>query len=1274
MASHNPLKRNFEATGLQDSVEGTSETFMCAHPHTSFSNVQSQPGVCNVVDILGEISRETSPLSSTATSTTRENSAAPAVSTVTTTSSTSKRRKLTFAEKEVVRIEKQYKEQQKAKEKARKDEEKRAKEEERRIKEEETKEAKRKRDEEREEKRKLREAEIELKTEEKRKREAEKKAKDDDKAKKERSQLRLNSFFTKPTAHVGGYEGHDRSGPSSRRSSTVSLEGEKPNIRSRSASLLPDQDVASDYTRTFPPFFVHAHTDVAPPSRFTCNDRDTASYDYGIDTMVSQSTDFGGTASARLRSSLGDLFRAPNKRRRITPLIISVKDIVASFHGSAADPIDLTQTQKTSQRSPADLLKTVPVKYLRYVEDVRPPYIGTYSKIPVKCSPSRLLRRPFLRALPGTNYDYDSEAEWEEPEEGEDLDSEGEEEIGEEEIGDDMEEFLDDDDAEGYGAKRRNLMGDVQPVCTGVVWDGAVDRAKSNVIAYGDTTLDLRPFRMELLFNDAVWPLNPYSTSYWPMTQSGAIDNSTRSPTTMAPPRVPLSIINKSNNILPSSSPHLGTDTKIGDANCFPLKPSTIKPRNSVPSKPIPSDLLEDFKKAIDGSDLTKAGLIEVLKKKFPSITKGTVQDTIALVADRVGKKESDKRWRLLHIAAGLIGVGGAAISISTALFGFGDSVVKARKQIYQLATELAHFSIAPKALAAILHEHGSLFKPDLLADADVYRQDCDSVLQDIKTELGDLDAHSLSILDRAKWFFREEKVNLQKARLERAKASLTLMIGVLNLAACLQRDSSKTEDYQNDVRQQYENAKVFVVVADKAYQDVSGSDVDIELPVNGSELSMGQQQLKVREGRVSSTAIARLLPKSHVSDSSSALNLLKISEEAPDDTNDPAINNDGAQVVSIKQTEVQTPQVVRKLLLCWTNVEDVSALPAAPSELIIGAAATGPGKHTNATPAELEGTPITGTSEHTSEIPSATRSSTGSATAVPEKGATPSRERPPVSSSGVAPEVDTNESRNQTEALPKGWQRMRTESGRDYFVDHNTKTTSWNLPMVSNSNVFNPGTPGTCRRIECPVSKISLYQWTPPINATAGVAPKSMEIAYLEKPGYYNGEPEYKQFFRERKMLCFWLPQYSYFAIDYERTDQQVKEAQNPLTITTGVSNVISVALFNLLYLHKGYLVQHLMQASEPGTRTDTLYKHVCDAKRVFAQIMSKHYKLYMIKQPIGQQKHQRTEVLTNKWSEEIAKIADSTYDHCIQIVLNAIEDPQGGGPKYSLFKNRNK
>ena len=271
--------------------------------------------------------------------------------------------------------------------------------------------------------------------------------------------------------------------------------------QSRSSSVLPEGDALTEYARTFPPFFVHAHTTVAPSNRFTNTGEVLGNYEHGISGAVLQSIELGETERTKLRSATGDLLYASNKRRRIMPSVLSVKNLVASFHASATDPIDLTEAKKTESRSPAELLKTVPVKYLRYAEDVRPPYIGTYSKFPVGYPPSRLLRRPFLRALPSTNYDYDSEAEWEEPEEGEDLDSEGEEEIGEDDVGDDMEEFLDDEDAEGSGAKRRNLMGDVQPVHTGIVWESTTDRKKSNVIPFGDTSLDFKHFGMELLLS-----------------------------------------------------------------------------------------------------------------------------------------------------------------------------------------------------------------------------------------------------------------------------------------------------------------------------------------------------------------------------------------------------------------------------------------------------------------------------------------------------------------------------------------------------------------------------------------------------------------------------------------------------------------------------------------------------------------------------------------------------------------------------------------------------
>ena len=153
----------------------------------------------------------------------------------------------------------------------------------------------------------------------------------------------------------------------------------------------------------------------------------------------------------------------------------SVREIVASIHGTSQHPIDLTESRPQSMEISNDLLAKISVKYLKFAEDVRPPYIGTYTKPIDSRACAKLCRNPFLRTLP-TNYEYDSEAEWEEPGEGEDLDSEGEEEVGEDDEGDEMEGFLDDDDEQGDGSritdpKGRPILGDLEPCSTGLCWE-----------------------------------------------------------------------------------------------------------------------------------------------------------------------------------------------------------------------------------------------------------------------------------------------------------------------------------------------------------------------------------------------------------------------------------------------------------------------------------------------------------------------------------------------------------------------------------------------------------------------------------------------------------------------------------------------------------------------------------------------------------------------------------------------------------------------------------
>lgn len=57
------------------------------------------------------------------------------------------------------------------------------------------------------------------------------------------------------------------------------------------------------------------------------------------------------------------------------------------------------------------------------------------------------------------------------------------------------------------------------------------------------------------------------------------------------------------------------------------------------------------FCAAIQGSDLSKVGLIEVLKKKFPGRPAAAIKATLEAVAKREGVKEVDKRWRIVQQA-----------------------------------------------------------------------------------------------------------------------------------------------------------------------------------------------------------------------------------------------------------------------------------------------------------------------------------------------------------------------------------------------------------------------------------------------------------------------------------------------------------------------------------------------------------------------------------------------------------------------------------------------
>lgn len=260
----------------------------------------------------------------------------------------------------------------------------------------------------------------------------------------------------------------------------------------------------------------------------------------------------------------------PYKRRRGSRT--SVKDILLQIQniGESMNADGASETSTKLKNS----LRRIPMKSLKFAEDVRPPYQGTYSKPLADASVSKLSRNPFCRGLPEANYDYDSEAEWEDPGEGEDLDSEEEEEVSEE-GDDDMEGFLDDEDDHPADRKRRPIVGDLEPVSTGIRWQG------------DEIDPELRTYQMATISDSVTFPIDPFSPAYWQKPKTG--DQAGQ------------------------------TGRSRPDGNNAP-NPGTQTGERGAPAKPkrmLPAEQLAEFKEVVQGSDLSKTGVVEVLKKRY---------------------------------------------------------------------------------------------------------------------------------------------------------------------------------------------------------------------------------------------------------------------------------------------------------------------------------------------------------------------------------------------------------------------------------------------------------------------------------------------------------------------------------------------------------------------------------------------------------------------------------------------------------------------------------
>lgn len=300
--------------------------------------------------------------------------------------------------------------------------------------------------------RKEKEAEKEALRKKKQEEEDRKKAEEE---KKRRQQPTLSMMFAKkPKADAS---------PSTPVKQSIAKPAEpSPAVQSSSPAAKQSKPEKPLYERLFQPFFVKSGMTLAQPSFAQMSSETVTAKSKILDEYI-----YGQRSEENVKPfnavSTFHLSGLSSNRGIIHP---SVKKIMAELLGDPIESADRTESQQARFSDVQKQLSKIPVKLVSFYEDVRPAYVGTVTSFNPE-ELHKLARRPTSRVLTKLNYEYDSEAEWEE-EEGEDLDDADDDE--EDNEGDDeMADFL--DDAEDAVAVRTAHLPEEEPKSTGICFE-----------------------------------------------------------------------------------------------------------------------------------------------------------------------------------------------------------------------------------------------------------------------------------------------------------------------------------------------------------------------------------------------------------------------------------------------------------------------------------------------------------------------------------------------------------------------------------------------------------------------------------------------------------------------------------------------------------------------------------------------------------------------------------------------------------------------------------
>ncbi|KAL2119300.1 hypothetical protein VTJ04DRAFT_6260 [Mycothermus thermophilus] len=423
--------------------------------------------------------------------------------------------------------------------------------------------------------------------------ERKKREKEEEEAKKARSQMKLTAMFGLSPAPK-----KDPAAP-------------KPDTKSADATTKESKE-PSLYEQSVKPFFVKEHVRMAVDPCCEVDKETREAKSRILEEYLS-----GQREAPALRFDPLETLQLPCKirRGRVYP---SVRKIMADLEGQSDVK---TESQTAQMKDALKMLRSVPLKSIKFKEDVRPAYVGTVSGLPpgVK-SLKKLARKPSHRVLPSLNYDYDSEAEWvdEEGEDVDDLDDEEEEIDGDE----DMDDFL--DDSEDVGPSRMVFSGGMEPEATGPCWEDRTRRTAEP---------KLYKYRLEFILEtlEHHHSIDPFSTAYWTPPNKPKPSPSPSAATSGTAQEARASAAKGSSSAAPADAFQALNSTNAGN--------SATAGGSKKSQQLLPPDMQEELKALVRNMPtLSKVGVIELFAAQHPKHSRAQIKSSFETIFEKSGK------------------------------------------------------------------------------------------------------------------------------------------------------------------------------------------------------------------------------------------------------------------------------------------------------------------------------------------------------------------------------------------------------------------------------------------------------------------------------------------------------------------------------------------------------------------------------------------------------------------------------------------------------------